>query len=442
MLYLLGVLVIALGIAVSIALHEVGHLVPAKAFGVRCTQYMVGFGPTLWSRRRGETEYGLKAIPLGGYVRMIGMYPPRPGDGGQLRRSSSNPFHQMIEQAREDSLEEVGPGDEHRVFYRLPVWQRLVIMAGGPVMNLLIAAALITLSMTVHGVAVAQSTVATVSECVPDLSAAEGEECQGQPPAPARAAGLEPGDRIVSVNGTAVDHWGQTVYQIQSSGPSATFVVERADGTRETLTADLAEWTGTLRTPDGEVALDDDGKPVTGPVKFFGASPVLAYEPQPLSAVPGLLGDMVVRTAGVVLHLPQRMVDVAEAAFGSQERDPDGPMSVVGVGRAGGEIAQEGVLPQDTLVDRLWFLLGLVASLNMALFVFNLVPLLPLDGGHIAGALWEGVKKTVARLTGRPQPAPVDTAAALPLAYAVAIALLGMSVLLIYADIVKPIRVT
>src|SRR5690606_9168541 len=111
-MYLLGVLVMVVGIAVSIALHEVGHLVPAKRFGVKVTQYMVGFGPTLWSRRRGETEYGVKAVPLGGYVRMIGMFPPRPGDGGRLRRSSSNPFHQMIEQARTDSLDEVEPGDE------------------------------------------------------------------------------------------------------------------------------------------------------------------------------------------------------------------------------------------------------------------------------------------------------------------------------------------
>ena len=120
MLFFLGVLVVVVGVALSIALHEIGHLVPAKRFGVKVTQYMVGFGPTVWSRRRGETEYGIKAIPLGGYVRMIGMLPPRPGDKpGELRTLSTGRFSQMVDQARADSMEEVQPGDEDRVFYKL-----------------------------------------------------------------------------------------------------------------------------------------------------------------------------------------------------------------------------------------------------------------------------------------------------------------------------------
>ena len=90
LLFLLGVLVVGVGLALSIALHEIGHLVPAKVFGVRVTQYMVGFGPTLLSRTRGETEYGLKAIPLGGYIRMIGMYPPHKGEPeGTIREDST-----------------------------------------------------------------------------------------------------------------------------------------------------------------------------------------------------------------------------------------------------------------------------------------------------------------------------------------------------------------
>ena len=115
-------------------------------------------------------------------------------------------------------------------------------------------------------------------------------------------------------------------------------------------------------------------------------------------------------------------------------------MSVVGVGRVGGEIAQDGLLEGDTLVDRWWFLVSLIASLNMALFVFNLIPLLPLDGGHVAGAIWEGIKKGYARARGLPDPGPVDVAKALPLAYGVSILLIGMALLLIYADIVNPIR--
>ncbi|SOC55123.1 M50 family metallopeptidase [Ornithinimicrobium cerasi] len=436
-LYLLGVLVIAVGIAVSIALHEVGHLVPAKRFGVKVPQYMVGFGPTLWSTRRGETEYGLKAVPLGGYVRMIGMFPPRAQDGGRLRRATSNPFHQMVEQARQDSLDEVGPGEEHRVFYRLPVWQRLVVMAGGPVMNLLICTALITLILTVHGVGNNTSTVSAVAECAnTDVSDAD---CAGQPPSPAREAGLQVGDTIVSVDGTAVADWSGTTYAIQNAGEQAVFVIER-DGERRSLTADLVMRERPLMNADGTLQLDGAGDPVWGQAGFLGASPTFVYEPQPVSAVPGVVGEMFTGTARIILTLPQRMVDVAQAAFGTEERDVDGPMSVVGVGRVAGEVASEGVLGvADTVAERFWIVLSLIASLNMALFVFNLIPLLPLDGGHIAGALWEGLKKAWARVRGLPVPGPVDTAKALPVAYAVAVGLLGMTALLIYADIVKPI---
>ena len=436
-MYLLGVLVMVVGIALSIALHEIGHLVPAKRFGVRCTQYMVGFGPTIWSRHKGETEYGVKAIPLGGYVRMIGMFPPRPEDGGKLRRASSNPFHQMVEQARADSLEEVRPGDENRVFYRLPVWQRLIIMAGGPLMNLAISAVLITLMLTLHGLGDVKPVVSQVSECA---VVAEDADCAGQPPSPAKAAGLQVGDKIVSVDGTPVTTWSETVFAIQNAGEQATFVVERA-GQRHSITADLVMRERPLMTAEGTYQLDEAGEPVMGSVGFLGATPSVIYEPQPISAAPEFVGDAFVQTAKVVLTLPQRLVDVSQAAFGTAERDPEGPMSVVGVGRVAGEVADGGLgLAADSLTDRFWFLITLIASLNMALFVFNLIPLLPLDGGHIVGALWEGVKKAWAKVRGLPMPGPVDTARALPVAYGVALVLLGMTALLIYADIVRPIR--
>ncbi len=436
-MYLLGVLVIAVGIAVSIALHELGHLVPAKKFGVKTPQYMVGFGPTLWSTRRGETEYGLKAIPLGGYVRMIGMFPPRPADGGRLRRSTSNPFHQMVEQARQDALDEVAPGDEHRVFYRLPVWKRLVIMAGGPLVNLAISAVLVTLLLTLHGVGTLTPTVAAVAQCA--NADVVDDDCTGQEPSPALAAGFEEGDTIVSVDGQAVSSWPETTYAIQNAGREATFVVER-DGRQETLTAELVLRERPLVTPEGQYQLDATGEPVYGQVGFLGATPTFLYDPQPVTAVPGFVGNMFTQTARIVLTLPQRLVDVSQAAFGTEERDPEGPMSVVGVGRVAGDVATGGLgdLTRD-MGDRMWVLVSLIASLNMALFVFNLIPLLPLDGGHIAGALWEGLKKGWARLRGRPAPGPVDTAAALPVAYVVAVSLLGMTALLIYADIVKPI---
>ena len=164
LLFILGVVFVAIGIAVSIALHEVGHLVPAKLFKVRVTKYMIGFGPTLWSKRKGETEYGVKAIPLGGYVSMIGMYPPNKDDG-TVRPSSTGMFQTLATEARSMAHEEVGPEDGNRVFYRLPVWKKIIVMLGGPAMNLLIGVVLTAVLLMGFGVATATTTIADVSKC-------------------------------------------------------------------------------------------------------------------------------------------------------------------------------------------------------------------------------------------------------------------------------------
>lgn len=441
MMYLIGVLIMVFGIGISIALHEIGHLLPAKLFKVRTTQYMVGFGPTVWSRTRGETEYGVKAIPLGGYVRMVGMFPPRAD--GTLRSTSSNPFHQMIEQARADSLEEVGPGDEDRVFYKLPVWKRLIVMGGGPAMNALLAVLLLIPLVTMQGFADLTNQVKTVSQCAVVTTPQDTEpvtDCTGHPDSPALAAGFQPGDRILSVNGAEVSDWVSTTYAIQNAGDHATFVIDRA-GQQQTLNADLVLRERPLMTAEGMPLLDEAGEAVWGEVGFLGISPALDYFPQPITEVPPMASDLFTRTAGIIFTLPQRMVDIAEAAFGSAERDQDGPISVVGVGRVAGEVADGRVFFAEDIVDRFWVLISLLASLNMALFVFNLIPLLPLDGGHIAGALWDGAKRTWARVRKLPMPGPVDTAKGLPIAYVVALSFLAMSALLIYADIVKPIRI-
>ena len=149
---MLGWVIFLLGVGLSIGLHEIGHLVPAKAFGVKVTQYMVGFGPTAWARRKGETEYGVKWIPLGGYIRMIGMYPPAKGaDPTQLRASTTGRWTTLVEDARKQSMDEIAPEDADRVFYKLPVRQRIVVMLGGPTMNLVLAFFLFTLALSVLG---------------------------------------------------------------------------------------------------------------------------------------------------------------------------------------------------------------------------------------------------------------------------------------------------
>lgn len=438
MLYLLGVLLMLVGVAVSIALHEIGHLIPAKKFGVKCTQYMVGFGPTLWSRRKGETEYGVKAIPLGGYVRMVGMFPPRSQDGGRLRPSSTGRWSQMTEQVRAESLEEIGPGDEDRVFYKLPIWQRLVIMAGGPVMNLIIAVVLLTGILTIYGLPQITTQLSSVAACAPtDVSTTD---CEGQPESPSAAAGLQAGDRILAVDGEQVAGWDRASYLIQTSGSTVDLTIDRA-GSQQDVTADLLTRDLAVRNPDGTVQVDTLGDPVIGPVSYLGASGSFDYIPQPIGEAPAFVGGAVVDTAAIFLQLPQKMVGVWQAAVGGAERDAEGPMGVVGVGRVAGEVSSGSLgLVTEDVGARLVLLLSVLASLNIALFVFNMIPLLPLDGGHIAGALWEGVKKGWAALRGRPDPGPVDIAKALPVAYTVAIGLIAMTLLLAYADLVNPIR--
>ena len=444
-MYLLGVLFVALGVSVSIALHEVGHLLPAKKFGVRVTQYMVGFGPTVWSRKRGETEYGLKAVPLGGYIRMIGMFPPKPGaDPSMLRASSTGRFSQLMDQAREESMEQVRAGDENRVFYKLSVPKKLVVMLGGPTMNLIIAVFLLTGIFTLYGVGEITARVSAVSQCVQTVPAngtAQATCSPSDPEAPANLAGIRPGDRIVSLAGAPVSSWDDVRALIRPNGGKQIAVVVERDGRRLDLKATPILNDVPRFDAAGKLVVGADGKALTDRVGFMGFSPSAEIVRQPILAVPALIGDQVSRTAGVVFRIPQKMVGIAQAAFGDGARDPEGPMSVVGVGRVAGEVA-DGQLSglAGSASSKFVILLSLIASLNLALFVFNMIPLLPLDGGHAAGALWEGLKRQVARLRGRPNPGYVDVAKALPVAYAVSVALIGMSVLLIYADVVNPIK--
>ena len=443
--YIVGVLVVALGVGLSIALHEIGHLVPAKKFGVKVTQYMVGFGPTVWSRNKGgETEYGVKAIPLGGYIRMIGMFPPKPGDPeNQLRASSTGRFTQLMDQARQDSMDEVSPSDEHRVFYKLSVPKKVVIMMGGPVMNLLIAFVLLGGILTLYGIPTATPLITSVAICVPSaaptIDKPQPDCAAGDPASPATLAGLQKGDRIVSVNGTPVTLWDQVTPLIRNSaGQTMTLVVDR-NGSRVTLQAPIAALNRAAYVDTDKVKVDGNGKVVTEQVGYLGATPSGELIKGTVLQVPGFVWNAFTQTAGVVVNVPQKMVGVVQAAFGSGERDPNGPISVVGVGRVGGEIASADLGP-DSTTAKFMTLLSLIAALNMALFVFNLIPLLPLDGGHVAGALWEGAKRSWARVRGKPNPGYVDVAKALPVAYTMALVLITMSALLIYADIVKPVK--
>lgn len=429
LIYALGVIVFVIGVAASIGLHELGHMYPAKKFGIKVTQYFIGFGNTIWSTRRGETEYGLKMIPLGGYVKLVGMLPPARGaDPHEVRKTNTGMFTQLVSDARDAEYEHVTDADMDRLFYRKPWWQKFIVMAGGPTVNILIAVFLFMVVFMGFGALTPTTTVQAVSDCA--ISDAEaGRTCRASDPeTPASKAGLESGDRITSFNGRAITSWDQLSDLIRANGAREADITFDRDGRERSVSVS----TSVLARADK----DDPTRTVD--VGFLGVTPTEDYERQGPVYVAQVMGDYVEGTAKAIWHLPVRMVDVTKAAFGA-DRDPEGPISVVGASRVAGESF---TIDDPTWSERAQRVLLLLAGLNMFLALFNFIPLLPLDGGHIAGALWEAVRRGIATLRGRPDPGYVDVAKMLPVAYGVGALLMLMSVILIYADIVNPVSLS
>lgn len=429
--FIIGVVVLVVGLAVSIALHEVGHLAPAKAFGVRVGQYMIGFGPTVLSRRIGETEYGVKLLPLGGYISMAGMYPPSAattGDGDAPRPRRRRLFETLIQDARTANDESLQGDTAGRTFYQLPVYKRIIIMLGGPAMNLVLAIVLFAIMFSGIGVQTATTTVASVNECVLPAGSAQTSCTADDPVSPAAAAGILPGDVLVSVAGTPVDTFADASAIIQDSPDTTIAIVVERDGAERTL-----EVTPVLATRDIVAA---DGTTTTAEVGFVGMSADVAFVPQPIWDGPQAAIEQTGQVAGIIWQLPARVYQTAVDTITGAGRDPNGPLSVVGAGRLAGEVAAT----ETPILNRVSGMLALLGSLNIALFVFNLVPLLPLDGGHIVVALWDGLKRMWARLTGRRAPRPVDATRLVPVTYVVVIGLIVMGGTLILADIVNPVQ--
>jgi membrane-associated protease RseP (regulator of RpoE activity) len=436
--YTLGVVLFAVGVAFSIALHEMGHLIPGKIFNVKVTQYFVGFGRTLWSTVRGETEYGIKAIPLGGYCKLVGMVPPNPEEAeaepGVVRSRKTGMFAQLVSDAKAAEYEHVDPHDHDRLFYNKPWWQRIIIMGSGVAINLVLAFVIFGIAFIGIGIDKATTTVGGVSECVVAVTKTDvrlpARECRAtDPAAPAKAAGFQVGDRFVSFNGHRISDWEQVQREIRANDDKrATVVIER-DGRRLTLYPTTV--VSTVPELDNATEVTQAG--------FLGIVPTTAKERQGVGYVVSTMATGTWQTVETIAHLPQKLYHVARASLGLEERDVNGPISIVGAGRVAGEVASA---HQVSLADRTFQLLALLAGLNLFLGLVNLVPLPPFDGGGIATTLYETVRRAIARMRGKPDPGGVDSAKLLPVTYVMAVLILVMSVILIYADIVAPVSLS
>lgn len=430
LMMILGIVVFVIGLLVSIAWHELGHLSTAKLFGIRVPQYMVGFGPTIWSRKKGETEYGIKAIPFGGYIRMIGMFPPGP-DGRIEARSTSL--------ARDDRgrarpvLRGTAPGRREAPLLHTQAVETRHRDVRGPVHE-----------PHPRGGAVPDRPDG-LRRLPADHQRQLGLQVRHRPERgprrlpqdrrglPAAAAGLQAGDKILSFGGVQVDSWNKLSDEIRANpGKDVAIVVERK-GEQVTLNAKIATNQVAKKDSSGQIV---QGQYVTA--GFLGFSAATGIVRQDFGDSLTWMGDRMGEAVDSIAALPGKIPALWNAAFDGGERAADSPMGVVGAARVGGEIFTLDIPPTQQLAMALM----LVAGFNLSLFLFNMLLLLPLDGGHVAGALWEALRRNTAKVLKRPDPGPFDVAKLMPVAYVVAGIFICFTLLVLVADVVNPVRIS
>jgi membrane-associated protease RseP (regulator of RpoE activity) len=394
---LIGWVIFLVALLFSVMLHETGHFVTAKKFGMKVTRYFVGFGPTIWSTQRGETEYGIKALPLGGFVKIIGMH----------------------------SLDDVDdPADEPRSFRRHPAWQRIIVLCAGSFMHFVLAFLLIFgLALGIGIVNDNTTQLGTISQCAPaNTSQLNTGTCTASDQAsPARQAGLRTDDQVTAFNGTPVSNWTQLGNLIRKApaGSQATITVKR-DGKTLNLHATLATVSGRSGAYLG----------IAPAVVFQVVNPVRAAQYAGTA-----FGQVIVGSAKAVGALPGALPKLFSKDRGSTAAGQ--VSSVVGAAEATGAAVAANVGWQY----KVSFVLLLIASLNIFVGIFNMLPLLPLDGGHVAVVVWERIRAWFARLRGRPDPGLVDMAKLLPVSFSIFMVLMFFGIVLVLADIVNPVNI-
>jgi regulator of sigma E protease len=468
----LGVVAFVASIVIAIVIHEAGHLVSAKLTGMRADRFFVGFGPTLWSTRRGETEYGLKAVLLGGYVRIVGMggededtqrplvdaLPPvrdaedarrwwpaleaelahrgvphdlahrirdttrglAPGpDDGEMRDALARALELELPASTRvgDVAHRLRRGDEGRRYGDRPAWQRVAVVGLGPATHLVIAFLLLLTVLAVWPQPTGEltSTVALV-----------------QDGSPAERAGLQVGDVLLAVDDVASGDFLVLRDALRARPDVATVLeVERA-GVR--LQLDVVPERATLT--DGRVigvvgiATEPGTRELT-----LGEAAVAAAVGAPGPGTPGGVVPMVRESVGGLVRIlsPSGLSSLVSQALGREDRAVDGAVSLVGAASIAGQVgAREGGLP---------VMLTLLAAINVFFFLFNLLPLPPFDGGHLAVVAVESGVNGVRRLAGRSTDYRVRPEAIAGIAVPVIAVLVLLLVATLWLDLTDPIRI-
>jgi membrane-associated protease RseP (regulator of RpoE activity) len=392
---LIGWVIFLFALMFSVMLHESGHFVMAKKFGMKCTRYFVGFGPTVWSTWRGETEYGIKALPFGGFVKIIGMH------------SLDDPDD---------------PEDEPRSFRSKPGWQRIIVLCAGSFMHFVLAFVLIGGLVLTIGIENDNTTqLGTVTTCVAaNVTDLDNGTCGSSHQAsPAEIAGLKVGDKVTAFNGKPVSNWTQLGNAIKDApvGSVATITVLR-DGRTVNLTTKLAAVSGRSGA-------------------YMGIAPALVYQvASPLRAITysgSAFGQVLSGAVKALGALPSALPKLFSKDRGSTAGG--NVSSVVGAAEATGQAVAADVGWQA----KVEYVLLLIASINIFIGAFNMLPLLPLDGGHVAVIVWERIRAWFARLRHRPDPGLVDMRKVLPVSFSIFMVIVFFSLMLILADIVNPI---
>ncbi|MEY2841450.1 MAG: hypothetical protein RLY74_591 [Actinomycetota bacterium] len=372
--------------------HEYGHYITAKRYGMRVTEFFLGFGKRIWSTQRGETEFGIKAIPAGGYCKISGM-----------------------------SVRDELPADiAHRAFYKARTREKLIVLGSGSVLHFILGFVFLFILFTGVGVVKSLPIIQEVLPCVP----AKSECAPNDPISPAKKAGLKPGDEIIGINGIRKLEWSEISPVLRASAGKPVSLVIIREGAE--LNVDLVAAT---RTVDGE----DRG--FIGIINKYG----LVRE-NPISAVGSsaeATGQLFVGSIKALVGLPQQIPSLIRQTFLGEERNSDGLVGIVGVARATGETASSSNL---TTGEKIATFLLIIASLNIFVGIFNLIPILPLDGGHIAVALYEGARRQIYKIRGQAEPGKVDIEKLTPITIIVLVALVFLTALLLIADIFNPIN--